>query len=146
MSHTTNDDESSRQPREMPSPFAEFQEGQMDILDLIRGAQGGNAVQQLGQQFGLDDCQVSSALSALVPALATGVKSNVSDAQSLAQPIGAPAAGSINVTWTIRERSDRPTLSPMATAFSVTSFGSKEVSRQVAGQAAAQTGIGEGGN
>ena len=39
----------------------------MDILDLIRGAQGGSAVQQLGQQFGLDDRQVSSALSAWPP-------------------------------------------------------------------------------
>jgi hypothetical protein len=55
----------------------------MDILDLIRSAQGGSAVQQLGQQFGLDETQVSSALSALVPALAAGVQNNVSRPQGL---------------------------------------------------------------
>jgi hypothetical protein len=44
----------------------------MDILEAISGAQGGGAVQQLGQQFGLSNDQVSSALSALVPALAAG--------------------------------------------------------------------------
>jgi hypothetical protein len=44
----------------------------MDMIDLIRGAQGGGAVQQLGQQFGLEESQVSSAISALVPALAAG--------------------------------------------------------------------------
>ena len=128
----------------MPFQFAEFQEGQMDILDLIRGAQGGNAVQQLGQQFGLDDRQVSSALSALVPALATGVKSNVSDAQSLDSLIGALSGGQHQ-----RYVDDPGTLGQADTVADGNGilghiFGSKEVSRQVAGQAAAQTGIGEG--
>jgi len=128
----------------MPFQFAEFQEGQMDILDLIRGAQGGNAVQQLGQQFGLDDRQVSSALSALVPALATGVKSNVSDGQSLDSLIGALSGGQHQ-----RYVDDPGTLGQADTVADGNGilghiFGSKEVSRQVAGQAAAQTGIGEG--
>ena len=37
----------------------------MNILDAILGAQGGDTTQQLGRQFGLNESQVSSALSAL---------------------------------------------------------------------------------
>jgi hypothetical protein len=50
----------------------------MDILNAIREAQGGNAVQQLGNRFGLQPDQVSAALSALVPALAAGFQNNMS--------------------------------------------------------------------
>ena len=41
----------------------------MNIPEAMLAAQGGGTTRQLGQQFGLDEGQVSSALSALVPAL-----------------------------------------------------------------------------
>ena len=44
----------------------------MNILDALLNAQGGGAVKQLGQQFGLEGDQATAALSALVPALAAG--------------------------------------------------------------------------
>ena len=55
----------------------------MNILDSILGAQGGGATQQLGQQFGLNQDQVATALSALVPALAAGFNRNMSSPQGL---------------------------------------------------------------
>ena len=55
----------------------------MDILNAIREAQGGNAVQQLGNRFGLQPDQVSAALSALVPALAAGFQNNMSTPQGM---------------------------------------------------------------
>ena len=57
----------------------------MNILDSILEAQGGNTTQQLGQQFGLNQDQVSTALSVLVPALAVGFNKNMSNP-------GAPGA------------------------------------------------------
>jgi hypothetical protein len=116
----------------------------MDILDLIRGAQGGSAVQQLGQQFGLDETQVSSALSALVPALAAGVQNNVSRPQGLESLLGALGGG--------QHQQYVDDLGVLGSADTVADgngilghiFGSKDISRQVASQAAAQTGIGEG--
>ena len=116
----------------------------MDILDLIRGAQGGSAVQQLGQQFGLDDRQVSSALSALVPALAAGAQRNASDPQGLEGLIGALTGGQHQ-----RYVDDPAALGQADTVADGNGIlghllGSKDVSRQLAGQAAAQTGIGEG--
>jgi len=116
----------------------------MDILDLIRGAQGGGAVQQLGQQFGLDDRQVSAALSALVPALAAGAQRNASDAQGLEGLIGALTGGQHQ-----RYVDDPAALAQADTVADGNGIlghllGGKDVSRQLAGQAAAQTGIGEG--
>lgn len=116
----------------------------MDILDLIRSAQGGGAVQQLGQQFGLDEGQVSSALSALVPALAAGFQNNASSPQGLGGLLGALSGGQHQ-----RYVDDVGTLEQADTVADGNGilghiFGSKDVSRQVASQAASQTGIGEG--
>lgn len=114
----------------------------MDILDAIRGAQGGGAVQQLGQQFGLNDDQVSSALSALVPALAAGFHNNMSSPQGLDGLLGALGGGQHQ-----RYVDDASVLGHQDTIDDGNGilghiFGSKDVSRQVATQAASQTGVG----
>ena len=49
----------------------------MDLLRTILEAQGGNTVNQLANQFGLDSNQANSALAQLIPMLAGGVKKNV---------------------------------------------------------------------
>ena len=49
----------------------------MDLLQMIMNAQGGGAVQQLSQRFGLDEGQAASALEQLVPALMGGMRQNV---------------------------------------------------------------------
>jgi len=116
----------------------------MNILEAILGAQGGRATQQLGQQFGLNDSQVSSALAAMVPALAAGFQQNMSSSQGLDGLISALGTGQHE-----RYVDDSGALAhPDATAdgngILGHIFGSKDVSRQVASQAAAQTGIREG--
>src|SRR5262249_38102960 len=63
--------------------LADDEGGRMNILEAVLGAQGGGAAAQLGQQFGLNDSQVSSALSALVPALAAGFQQHMSNPQGL---------------------------------------------------------------
>ena len=116
----------------------------MNILDAIIGAQGGGAAQQLGRQFGLDESQVSSALSALVPALAAGFQSNMSSPQGLDGLLSALGGGQHQ-----RYVDDAGALGRAETIADGNGilghvFGSREVSRQVASRAAAQTGIGEG--
>jgi hypothetical protein len=116
----------------------------MDILDLIRSAQSGGAVQQLGQQFGLDESQVTSALSALVPALSAGFQNNASSSQGLESLLGALGGG--------QHQRYVDDIGALAQADTIADgngilghiFGSKDVSRQVASQVASQTGIGEG--
>jgi hypothetical protein len=116
----------------------------MNILESLLASQGGNATEQLGRQFGLNGNQVSSALSALVPALAAGFQQNMSSQQGLDGLMSALGAGSHQ-----RYVDDENVLANTSTIDDGNGilghvFGSKDVSRQVAGRAAAQTGISEG--
>ena len=113
----------------------------MNLLDSILGDGNSGAVQQLSQQFGIEPSQASSALQALVPALAAGVQKNVQHDGGLDGLMAALAGGQHQ-----RYLNDPSTLADTATTQDGNGilghlFGSKDVSRQVAGQTAAQTGI-----
>jgi hypothetical protein len=106
-------------------------------------AQGGGAVHELGTKFGLDDSQVTSAISALAPALAAGFTRNMSSPQGLESLLGALGNGQHS-----RYVDDAGSLSSAASMLDGNGIlghvlGSKDVSRQVASRAAAQTGLGE---
>jgi hypothetical protein len=116
----------------------------MNILEAMLAAQGGGTTRQLGQQFGLDEGQVSSALSALVPALTAGLQRNMSSPQGLEGLASALGGGQHQ-----RYVDDVATLGGADTIADGNGIlghilGSKDVSRQVASRASAQTGIGEG--
>ena len=116
----------------------------MNILEVMLGAQNGGAARQIGQQFGLPDDQVQSALSALVPALASGFQKNMASQGGLEALLGALGGGGHQ-----RYLDDPGSLASPETIADGNGIlghvlGSKDVSRQVAAQAAAQTGIGVG--
>ena len=114
----------------------------MNILESILAARNGGATRQLEQQFGLSQDQVSSALSALVPALAAGFNRNMSSPQGLDGLISALSGG--------QHQRYVDDLSALGGADTVADgngilghlLGSKDVSREVASRAAAQTGLG----
>lgn len=112
------------------------------ILEMLMNSAGGGAVQQVGQRFGLSENQTSSALNQLVPALMAGLQHNTSTEGGMGALLGAINSGHH------AEYLDNPEmLAQEATTEEGNSilghiFGSKDVSRAVAGQAAEQTGIG----
>ena len=114
----------------------------MNILDLVMSSGNGAAVRQLGSQLGLSEAQTASALSALVPALAGGVQRNAQSPDGLAGLAAALSSGRH------QQYIENPTV--LGDPATVTDgngilghiFGSKEVSREVASRASAQTGIG----
>ncbi|MGH9370933.1 MAG: DUF937 domain-containing protein [Vicinamibacterales bacterium] len=113
----------------------------MNVLDVITNAQGGAAVRNLGSQLGLDQQQTASALSTLLPALAAGVQRNLQSEGGFGNLVSALAAGNH------QEYIDNP--ASLNDPGAITDgngilghvLGSKEVSREVANRAAAQTGI-----
>jgi hypothetical protein len=114
----------------------------MNILDSIMNAGNGAAVRQLGAQLGLDEAQTASALSALVPALAAGLRKNVQSPDGLSGLVSALSGGAHQ-----RYIDDPAVLGDVGTVADGNGIlghvlGSKDVSRQVAAQAGAQTGIG----
>jgi hypothetical protein len=116
----------------------------MNMLDTILGVQGGDTAQQLGRQFGLNESQVSSALSALVPALAAGFQQNMSTPQGLDGLVSALGGGQHQQYVEDPSTLGRPDTTADGNGILGHVFGSKDVSRQVADRAAAQTGIGSG--
>ena len=64
----------------------------MNILGAILGANDGQAVTALSRQFGLSPDQTSSAIGALLPALAGGLQRNVSQQGGLEALVGALSA------------------------------------------------------
>jgi hypothetical protein len=114
----------------------------MNVLDTIMNAGNGAAVRQLGSQVGLDEAQTASALSALVPALSTGLRQNMQSPDGLSGLLAALSSGNH------QQYVDNPAV--LGNEASVADgngilghvLGSKDVSRQVAAHASAQTGIG----
>lgn len=111
------------------------------LLDAVLGNRSSGVVEQIGRQFNLDPSTTSSALSALLPALAAGLKNEATDpqrAESLTNALGQGGHA--------RYLDDLDTLGREETVKDGNGilghiFGSKEVSREVASRAAAQTGV-----
>jgi hypothetical protein len=113
----------------------------MGILDLVMNQQDGAAVDELASAVGLQGADARRALEQLVPALAGGMKRNAASADGLDALLGALSRGNH------QRYVERPaSLGESATVDDGNRilghiFGSKEVSREVAGRAAASTGI-----
>ncbi len=114
----------------------------MDILQAIMGAAGGGAVKQVADQFGLNQGQASSAIEMLLPALMGGVKNNVSQQGGMESLLGALMNGNHSRYLDNPELLGRADTVQDGNGILGHLLGSKDVSRQVASQAAAQTGIG----
>ena len=114
----------------------------MNMLDSLLGDQAGGAVEQLGRQFGLDSSQTSSALGALLPAVAAGFQRNASSQDGLGALLGALGSGQHGQYLDDLQSLGRPSTVADGNGILGHIFGSKEVSRQVAQRASAQSGIG----
>jgi hypothetical protein len=111
----------------------------MNILDSIVGARDGAAVQQLAAQFGLPPEQASAAMSALMPALAAGLKRNMTTNEAGLE--AALASGHHEAYIDQPEVLGAPATTADGNAILGHIFGSKDVSRKVAAGAAEKTGI-----
>lgn len=113
----------------------------MNLFDIMQSAQNGQAMQNLARQYGLSQQQTQAALDALLPAFSMGLQRQTQDPYafgSLAQMMTASpyarffeAPGSAIPTGAQTAGND--VLSQL--------FGSPEVSRAVAAQAAATSGV-----
>jgi hypothetical protein len=113
----------------------------MNILESIMSAGDGAAVRQLAAQLGLNETQAASAVSALVPALSNGLRQNAQTPDGLSGLAAALTGGNHR-----RYIEDPVALGDAATIADGNGIlghilGSKDVSRQVAAQAGAQTGL-----
>ena len=114
----------------------------MDLLQTILEAKGGSTIQQLGDQMGLDRDQTVAAVGQLVPALAAGLQHNASQPGGLEALLGALSGGDHQQYINDPSRLSATNTIEDGNGILGHIFGSKDVSRQVAAQASANTGIG----
>ncbi len=114
----------------------------MNLLDMFMGAQqNSGALGQLAKNFGLGESQTKSVVAQLLPALARGVQKNTAQKGGLDSLFEALSSGNH------QQYADNSGLlgdtSTTSTGNSILGhiFGSKDVSRNVAAHAAAETGI-----
>lgn len=116
----------------------------MNILEAVMQAQGGNLVGELAKNFNLDPGTAQGAIQHMLPALSKGIKNNVQKEGGLESLLGALTKGGHE------KYVENPSL--LGSADTVNDgnkilghiLGSKDVSRNVAGHAAKQTGIDPG--
>ncbi len=113
----------------------------LNLMDMIMSAAGGQAPQQVGSQFGLDASQSQGAIAALMPAISSALKQNTSSPQGLAGLLGALQKGQHSQYIDNPQQLSAPAAIDEGNAILGHLFGSKDVSRAVAGRASEQSGV-----
>ena len=114
----------------------------MNLLQTILNAGGGAVVQNMSKSLGLGESQTQSALGQLLPVVARAMGSNASSGDGLRSLLGALGKG------THQKYVDNPELLGNADTINDGNgilghlFGSKELSRNIASRASANTGVG----
>ena len=114
----------------------------MNLLDSILDPKGGGgAVAQIAKQLGIPEGVAKQATTALAPALARGLQKNATKPGGLDSLLGALSKGNHEEYVDKPEKlGDEATIKD-GNAILGHIFGSKDVSRNVAGSAAQETGI-----
>src|SRR5688500_3679500 len=112
----------------------------MNLFEIMRGAGGGDAFAQLARQYGLSEEQITKAVQAFMPAFSAGLKRGTADPFGFAEFMRKLATPDFmrayqQPDWAFGGGRGR---GEDALAFM---FGSPELARAVASQAAAFTGL-----
>jgi hypothetical protein len=114
----------------------------MDLVEMLIRSQGSQNISQLGRQFGLDEAQTRAALEQLAPVVAAGVRRNAESDEGLASLARELQGGQFA---RYADEPSEPQLNDATMAGNQILeqiFGSKDVSRGVANQAADLSGVG----
>lgn len=115
----------------------------LPLFEMLANAQNGNGMEALARQFGLSQQQAQSAVEALMPAFSQGLKRNASDPYGVGSFLQAMASGQHAKYFDDASRAFSPQGVDEGNGILGHLFGSKDLSRAVAGQAAQATGIGQ---
>lgn len=113
------------------------------LFDMLTNAQNGQGMDLLARQFNLSQQQTELAIEALTPAFSTGLKRNAADPMGVAGFMQALASGDHAKYYENMANAFAPQGMADGNGILGHLFGSKDVSRAVAAQAAQATGIGQ---
>ncbi|OJG00589.1 DUF937 domain-containing protein [Pararhizobium antarcticum] len=113
------------------------------LFDMMMQAQNGNAMDVLARQFGLAQEQVAKATAALMPAFSTALKRNSANPYDFGALLQAMTSGNHAQYFEDMTKAFTPQGMNDGNGVLGQLFGSKEMSRAIAAQAAQMTGIGQ---
>lgn len=111
------------------------------LFDIFAQAQNGSGMQALAQQFGLSQQQAQAAVQALLPAFSQGLQRNTADLYGMGAFMTAMASGQHAKYFEDATRAFSPQGIDEGNGILAHLFGSKDLSRAVASQAAQATGL-----
>jgi hypothetical protein len=115
----------------------------MPLFEMMLRAQNGAAMDAMAKQFGLAQEQVAQALAALTPAFSSGLKRTATNPYDLSGLFSAITSGNYGQYFEDLSKAFTPQGIADGNQVLQQLFGSKEVSRAIAAQAAQATGIGQ---
>jgi hypothetical protein len=113
------------------------------LFDMLTNADNGKGIDLLARQFNINRQQAELAVEALLPAFSQGLKRNASDPYSLGAFMTALASGNHAKYFEDSSRAFSPDGVANGNDILGQLFGSKDLSRAVAAQAAQATGLGQ---
>ena len=113
----------------------------MDLMSLLSQAQGGQAVNNLASQMNLSPEQAQSGIESLLPALTAGMQRNTESADGMSNLLGALSGTRHERYVDQADGLQQQGAVEEGNAILGHLFGSKDVSRNVAQQAADQSGL-----
>jgi hypothetical protein len=111
-------------------------------FDLMRQAQGGSGLDNLARQFNLSAPQTNAALAALMPAFAMGLQHAATDPAAMGRLFQAMTRGPYAAFFENASQAFTPQARREGEQLLDQLFGSDDVSRRVARQAASFSGVG----
>ncbi|NGO63733.1 DUF937 domain-containing protein [Rhizobium daejeonense] len=115
----------------------------LPLFEMMLQAQNGMAMDAMAKQFNLAQEQAAKAVAALMPAFSSGFKRNVTNPYDFSALLGAMASGNYGKYFEDMSKAFTPQGINDGNQVLEKLFGSKEVSRAIAAQAAQFTGIGQ---
>jgi hypothetical protein len=116
----------------------------MSLIDMLLSSAGGDTVRQIGNRLGVDDAKLRSVLGQVVPALAGGIQNNLGRNQGLESLRQALSGGNHGRYLEDPTALGDPSAIHEGNQILGHLLGSKDASRDVAGQASAATGVDAG--
>jgi hypothetical protein len=115
----------------------------LPLYEMMMKAQNGNAVSEMAKQFGLAQEQAIQAMSALMPAFSSALKRTAANPYDFSQLMTSAASGNYMKYFEDMSKAFTPQGVADGNSMLKAIFGSEEVSKAVAAQAAQVSGIGQ---
>ena len=112
-----------------------------NLYQIIQGAQGGQAIDNLAQQFGLSSEQADAAVKSLIPALSTGFMTKAAQPGGTGEILGTMTDDQHKQAYADPNAAQDPTTQQKGGDILGSIFGNSAIIGQVAEQASRYTGI-----